>query len=93
MRYATLANIGKALVLATLWNGSVPSDAIAFRVNDAPDRREQRRTYWAEYYERDLTDFFRPTKSYLAQKMPSPLQQNFRRNEKARPDQQPTQNS
>ena len=55
----------------------------------AINQRGQRRAYWAEDYDRDLTDVF-AIQTDLAQKIASALQAKLSPNEKERLDRQPT---
>src|ERR1043166_2350864 len=84
--------IGKALAVATLLEGSVRRVGNRVRVSvqliDANDDEH----IWAEDYDRDLTDVF-ALQTDLAQKIASSLQAKLSPNEKERLDRQPTQNS
>src|SRR5215468_7932647 len=84
--------IGKALGVGTLLEGSVRRAGNRVRVNvqliDANDDEH----LWAEDYDRDLTDVF-AIQTDLARKIASALQAKLSPNEKARLDRQPTRDS
>src|SRR5881227_3766 len=84
--------IGKALGVASLLEGSVRRIGNRVRVSvqliDANDDEH----IWAEDYDRDLTDVF-AIQTDLAQKIASSLQAKLSPNEKERLDRRPTQNS
>src|SRR6266496_3448085 len=84
--------IGKALGVATLLEGSVRRIGNRVRVNVQLINANNDEHIWAEDYDRDLTDVF-AIQTDLAQKIASALQAKLSPNEKARLDRQPTQNS
>src|SRR5947207_2462450 len=84
--------IGKALGVATLLEGSVRRSGNRVRVNVQLINANNDEHIWAEDYDRDLTDVF-AIQTDLAQKIASVLQAKLSPNEKARLDQRPTQNS
>jgi TolB-like protein/Tfp pilus assembly protein PilF len=84
--------IGKALGVATLLEGSVRRSGNRVRVNVQLINAENDEHIWAEDYDRDLTDVF-AIQTDLAQKITSALQAKLSPNEKERLDQRPTQNS
>ena len=84
--------IGKALGVATLLEGSVRRSGNRVRVNVQLINAENDEHLWAEDYDRDLTDVF-AIQTDLAQKITSALQAQLSPNEKERLDQRPTQNS
>src|SRR5438477_6562420 len=84
--------IGKALGVATLLEGSVRRIGNRVRVNVQLNDANNDEHVWAEDYDRDLTDVF-AIQTDLAQKIASALQAKLSPNEKARLDQRPTQNS
>src|SRR6184192_1456942 len=83
--------IGKALGVATLLEGSVRQVGDRVRVNVQLIDANNDEHIWAEDYDRDLTDVF-AIQTDLAQKIASALQAKLSPNEKARLDQRPTQN-
>src|SRR5438128_10405700 len=83
--------IGKALGVATLLEGSVRRVGNRVRVNVQLINANNDEHIWAEDYDRDLTDVF-AIQTDLAQKIASALQAKLSPNEKARLDQRPTQN-
>jgi TolB-like protein/Flp pilus assembly protein TadD len=83
--------IGKALGVATLLEGSVRRIGNRVRVNVQLIDANNDEHIWAEDYDRDLTDVF-AIQTDLAQKIASALQARLSPNEKARLDQRPTQN-
>jgi TolB-like protein/Flp pilus assembly protein TadD len=83
--------IGKALGVATLLEGSVRRIGSRVRVNVQLIDANNDEHIWAEDYDRDLTDVF-AIQTDLAQKIASALQARLSPNEKARLDQRPTQN-
>jgi TolB-like protein/Flp pilus assembly protein TadD len=83
--------IGKALGVATLLEGSVRRIGNRVRVNVQLIDANNDEHIWAEDYDRDLTDVF-AIQTDLAQKIASALQAKLSPNEKARLDQRPTQN-
>jgi TolB-like protein/Flp pilus assembly protein TadD len=84
--------IGKALGVATLLEGSVRRVGNRVRVNVQLINANNDEHIWAEDYDRDLTDVF-AIQTDLAQKIASALQAKLSPNEKARLDHRPTQNS
>jgi TolB-like protein/Flp pilus assembly protein TadD len=84
--------IGKALGVATLLEGSVRRIGNRVRVNVQLINAENDEHLWAEDYDRDLTDVF-AIQTDLAQKITSALQAKLSQNEKERLDRRPTQNS
>jgi TolB-like protein/Flp pilus assembly protein TadD len=84
--------IGKALGVATLLEGSVRRNGNRVRVNVQLINADNDEHIWAEDYDRDLTDVF-AIQTDLAQKIASTLQAKLSPNEKERLDRQPTQSS
>src|SRR5882672_2499793 len=84
--------IGKALGVAALLEGSVRRVGNRVRVNVQLIDASNDEHVWAEDYDRDLTDVF-AIQTDLAQKIASALQAKLSSNEKARLDHRPTQNS
>src|SRR6266699_3220583 len=83
-------DIGKALGVATLVEGSVRRIGNRVRVNVQLINATNDEHIWAEDYDRDLTDVF-AIQSDLAQKIVYTLQAKLSPNEKARLDRRPTQ--
>jgi TolB-like protein/Flp pilus assembly protein TadD len=83
--------IGKALGVATLLEGSVRRVGNRVRVSVQLIDANNDEHIWAEDYDRDLTDVF-AIQTDLAQKIASALQAKLSPNEKARLDRRPTQN-
>jgi TolB-like protein/Flp pilus assembly protein TadD len=83
--------IGKALGVATLLEGSVRRIGNRVRVNVQLINADNDEHIWAEDYDRDLTDVF-AIQSDLAQKIASSLQARLSPSEKARLDRRPTEN-
>ena len=83
--------IGKALGVATLLEGSVRRIGNRVRVNVQLIDATNDEHIWAEDYDRDLTDVF-AIQTDLAQKIASTLQAKLSPTEKARLDNRPTQN-
>jgi TolB-like protein/Flp pilus assembly protein TadD len=83
--------IGKALGVSTLLEGSVRRIGNRVRVNVQLINTDNDEHIWAEDYDRDLTDVF-AIQTDLAQKITSTLQAKLSPNEKARIDRRPTQN-
>src|SRR5437588_1269818 len=83
--------IGKALGVAALLEGSVRRIGNRVRVNVQLINANNDEHIWAEDYDRDLTDVF-AIQTDLAQKIASALQAKLSPNEKARLDRRPTQN-
>ncbi|MBO0695106.1 MAG: hypothetical protein J2P56_03290 [Verrucomicrobia bacterium] len=84
--------IGKALGVATLLEGSVRRSGNRVRLNVQLINAENDEHIWAEDYDRDLTDVF-AIQTDLAQKIVSALQAKLSSNEKARLDRRPTKDS
>jgi TolB-like protein/Flp pilus assembly protein TadD len=84
--------IGKALGVATLLEGSVRRIGNRVRVSVQLINANSDEHIWAEDYDRDLTDVF-AIQTDLAQKIASALRAKLSPSEKARLDQRPTQNS
>src|SRR5713101_7179274 len=83
--------IGKALGVATLLEGSVRRIGNRVRVNVQLINADNDEHIWAEDYDRDLTDVF-AIQTDLAQKISAVLQAKLSPSEKARIDRRPTQN-
>src|SRR5712691_10701319 len=83
-------DIGKALGVATLLEGSVRRIGNRVRVNVQLINANNDEHIWAEDYDRDLIDVF-AIQTDLAQKIASALQAMLSPNEKARLDHRPTQ--
>jgi TolB-like protein/Flp pilus assembly protein TadD len=83
--------IGKALGVATLLEGSVRRIGNRVRVNVQLINANNDEHIWAEDYDRDLTDVF-AIQTDLAQKIAAALQAKLSPKEKARLDRRPTQN-
>src|SRR6266852_131899 len=84
--------IGKALGVATLLEGSVRRAGNHVRVSVQLINADNDEHIWAEDYDRDLTDVF-AIQTDLAQKIVSALRAKLSPSEKARLDRRPTQNS
>src|SRR3981081_1009078 len=84
-------DIGKALGVATLLEGSVRRIGNRVRVNVQLINANNDEHIWAEDYDRELTDVF-AIQTDLAQKIAAALQARLSSNEKARLDNRPTQN-
>ena len=84
--------IGKALGVGTLLEGSVRRAGNRVRVSVQLINADNDEHIWAEDYDRDLTDVF-AIQTDLAQKIAASLQAKLSPNEKERLDRQPTQNS
>src|SRR5436853_4625870 len=84
-------DIGKALGVATLLEGSVRRIGNRVRVNVQLINADNDEHIWAEDYDRELTDVF-AIQTDLAQKIASALQAKLSPTEKARLDNRPTQN-
>jgi TolB-like protein len=82
--------IGKALGVATLLEGSVRRIGNRVRVSVQLINADSDEHVWAEDYDRDLTDVF-AIQTDLAQKIASSLQAKLSPTEKERLDRQPTQ--
>jgi len=84
--------IGRALGVATLLEGSVRRIGNRVRVSVQLINANDDEHIWAEDYDRDLTDVF-AIQTDLAQKIATSLQAKLSANEKERLDRRPTQNS
>jgi len=84
--------IGKALGVGALLEGSVRRAGNRVRVSVQLINANNDEHIWAEDYDRDLTDVF-AIQTDLAQKIASALQAKLSPNEKERLDRRPTQNS
>jgi len=84
--------IGKALGVATLLEGSVRRIGNSVRLSVQLINANDDEHIWAEVYDRDLTNVF-AIQTDLAQKIASSLQAKLSPNEKERLDRPPTQNS
>src|SRR6478672_10079128 len=84
--------IGKALGVATLLEGSVRRIGNRVRVNVQLIDADNDEHIWAEDYDRDVTDVF-AIQTDLAQKIASSLQAKLSPSEKARLDRRPTANA
>src|SRR5438552_9622027 len=84
--------IGKALGVSTLLEGSVRRMGNRVRVSVQLIDAENDRHLWAEDYDRDLTDVF-AIQTDLARKIASALQAKLSPNENARLNRRPTENS
>ncbi len=84
--------IGKALGVGTLLEGSVRRAGNRVRVNVQLINAENDEHIWAEDYDRELTDVF-AIQTDLAQKIVSALQAKLSPTEKERLDRRPTQSS
>src|SRR5437867_3045151 len=85
-------DIGKALGVATLLEGSVRRIGNRVRVNVQLINASNDEHLWAEDYDRDLTDVF-AIQSDLAQKIAHELQAKLSPTEKAQIERKPTENS
>ena len=85
-------DIGRALGVATLLEGSVRRVGNRVRVNVQLINAENDEHIWAEDYDRDLNDVF-AIQTDLAQKIATALQAKLSPTEKARLERRPTQNS
>jgi TolB-like protein/Flp pilus assembly protein TadD len=83
--------IGKALGVGTLLEGSVRRMGNRVRVNVQLIDANNDEHIWAEDYDRDMTDVF-AIQTDLAQKIASSLQAKLSANEKERLDREPTKN-
>jgi TolB-like protein/class 3 adenylate cyclase/Flp pilus assembly protein TadD len=84
--------IGKALGVSTLLEGSVRRSGNRVRVNVQLINTENDQHIWAEDYDRDLTDVF-AIQSDLAEKIASALQAKLSPNEKSQINRRPTENN
>jgi TolB-like protein/Tfp pilus assembly protein PilF len=88
---SNVREIGKALGVATLLEGSVRRVGNRVRVNVQLINTENDQHIWAEDYDRDLTDVF-AIQTDLAQKIASELQAKLSPTEKAQFERKPTEN-
>ena len=88
---SNVREIGKALGVATLLEGSVRRIGNRVRVNVQLINTENDQHIWAEDYDRDLTDVF-AIQTDLAQKIASELQAKLSPAEKAQIERKPTEN-
>src|SRR2546421_9760020 len=88
---SNVREIGKALGVATILEGSVRRVGNRVRVSVQLIDASNDEHMWAEDYDRDLTDVF-AIQTDLAQKIASSLQAKLSPNETQRLDQRPTQN-
>src|SRR5246127_1401031 len=84
-------DIGKALGVATLLEGSVRRAGNRVRVSVQLINADNDEHIWAEDYDRDLTDVF-AIQTDLAQKIAASLQAKLSPNEEARLNRRPTEN-
>src|SRR3984893_13458786 len=84
-------DIGKALGVATLLEGSVRRSGNRVRVNVQLINTSNDEHIWAEDYDRDLTDVF-AIQTDLAQKIAAELQAKLSPSEQSRIERKPTQN-
>src|SRR6516225_4334772 len=91
-RPTNLRDIGKALGVSNILEGSVRRSGNRVRVNVQLINAENDQHLWAEDYDRDLTDVF-AIQSDLAEKIASALQAKLSPNEKSQINQRPTENS
>ena len=84
--------IGKALGVGTILEGSVRRVGNRVRVNVQLINAENDQHIWAEDYDRELTDVF-AIQSDLAQKIAGELRAKLSPNEKAQIERKPTENS
>jgi TolB-like protein/Flp pilus assembly protein TadD len=89
---SNVREIGKALGVSTILEGSVRRSGNRVRVNVQLINATNDEHLWAEDYDRDLTDVF-AIQTDLAQKITSALQAKLSPSEKARIDRRPTQNA
>jgi TolB-like protein/Tfp pilus assembly protein PilF len=87
----TVREIGKALGVANVLEGSVRKDKGRVRVNVQLINAETDQHIWAEDYDRDLTDVF-AIQTDLAQKIAEELQAKLSPTEKAQMTRKPTDN-
>ncbi|HUE62596.1 MAG TPA: tetratricopeptide repeat protein, partial [Chthoniobacterales bacterium] len=88
---SNVREIGKALGVATLLEGSVRRIGNRVRVNVQLINTENDQHIWAEDYDRDLTDVF-AIQTDLAQKIAGELQAKLSPSEKAQFERKPTEN-
>jgi TolB-like protein/Flp pilus assembly protein TadD len=89
---SNVREIGKALGVATILEGSVRRVGNRVRVNVQLINAENDEHMWAEDYDRDLTDVF-AIQTDLAQKIANELQAKLSPTEKAQIERRPTENS
>jgi len=89
---SNVREIGKALGVATILEGSVRRSGNRVRVNVQLINASNDEHMWAEDYDRDLTDVF-AIQTDLAQKIVGELQAKLSPTEKAQLERKPTQNS
>src|SRR5207245_245413 len=88
---SNLREIGKALGVSTILEGSVRRIGNRVRVNVQLINAENDEHIWAEDYDRDLTDVF-AIQTDLAKKITGELQAKLRSEEKALMERKPTEN-
>src|SRR5438046_4276504 len=88
---SNLREIGKALGVGTILEGSVRCIGNRVRVNVQLINAENDEHIWAEDYDRELTDVF-AIKTYLAKKITGELQAKLSPAEKAQMERKPTEN-
>jgi TolB-like protein/Flp pilus assembly protein TadD len=88
---SNLREIGKALGVGTILEGSVRRIGNRVRVNVQLINAENDEHIWAEDYDRDLTDVF-AIQTDLAQKIATELRAQLSPNEKAQIERKPTEN-
>src|SRR5881275_1772598 len=89
---SNVREIGKALGVATILEGSVRRVGDRVRVNVQLINADTDEHLWAEDYDRDLTDVF-AIQTDLAQKIANELQAKLSPTEKAQIERRPTENS
>jgi serine/threonine-protein kinase len=89
---SNVREIGKALGVSTILEGSVRRAGNRVRVNVQLINAEKDEQIWAEDYDRDLADVF-AIQTDLAQKIARELQAKLSTAEKARIERKPTENS
>jgi TolB-like protein/Tfp pilus assembly protein PilF len=89
---SNLREIGKALGVGTILEGSVRRIGNRVRVNVQLINAENDEHIWAEDYDRELTDVF-AIQSDLAQKIANEMRAKLSPNEKAQMERRPTENS
>jgi protein kinase/serine/threonine-protein kinase len=89
---SNVREIGKALSVSTILEGSVRRVGNRVHVNVELINAENERAIWAEDYDRDLTDVL-AIQTDLAKKIASELQAKLSPAEKARIERKPTENS
>src|SRR5438128_187384 len=89
---SNVREIGKALGVATILEGSVRRIGNRVRVNVQLINADTEEHLWAEDYDRDLTDVF-AIQTDLAQKIAAELQAKLSPSEKAQIERKPTQNA